>query len=101
MIALTVAAAIEIAAKVIPAHSSARGHSREVVRAHEREQPAICQAASATHMAVDSWGEGFPDAAMENAMDAMVTAKNTKANTPRSALSTLVGTVSAVPTGAG
>ena len=40
-------------------------------------------------------------AAMENAMDAMVTAKNTKANTPRSALSTLVGTVSAVPTGAG
>ena len=38
---------------------------------------------------------------MENAMDAMVTAKNTKANTPRSALSTLVGTVSAVPTGAG
>ena len=101
MITLVTAAPIEIIAHVIPVHSSARGHSREVVRAHEREQPAICQAASATHMAVDSWGEGFPDAAMENAMDAMVTAKNTKANTARSALSVAVGIASGASTGAG
>ena len=82
-------------------HSSARGHSREVVCAHEREEPAVCQAASAAHMAVDSWGEGLPDAAMENAMDAMVIAKKVEANTARSALSVLVGIATGASTGAG
>ena len=101
MIALTVAATIEIAANVIPAHSRMRGNSRDVVRAHERDKPGICQAPSAAHMAVDSSGEGLPDLAMEYPMDAMVIAKKAKANTPRSALSTLVGTVLGVPTGAG
>jgi hypothetical protein len=98
--ALTVAATIEIAAKVIPAHSRTRVNIPEVVLAHERDKTGICQATSAAHMAVVSSGEGLPDLATDNATDAMVTAKNTKANTPRSALSTLVGTVSAVPTGA-
>ena len=52
-------------------------------------------------MAVVSSREGLPDAAMENAMDAMVIAKKMEANTARSALSVAVGIASGASTGAG
>jgi hypothetical protein len=96
--ALTVAATIEIAAKVIPAHSRTRVNIPEVVLAHERDKTGICQATSAAHMAVVSSGEGLPDLATDNATDAMVIAKKMEANTARSALSVAVGIASGVPT---
>ncbi|WP_157872457.1 hypothetical protein [Schaalia meyeri] len=51
-------------------------------------------------MAVVRSGEGIPDLAMANPIDAMSIATNVEANTPRSALSVFVGIVSRVPTGA-